>query len=115
MAEHTFVVEAKPRPKGRPRFAKGRAYTPPETVAFENAVAAAWRASGGPMFLGPVEVDIKFHADRVEVTVRELDPEAKSSLRGDVDNYIKSTLDGLNAVAFPDDKQVLTVRATKQK
>lgn len=113
MREHRFHVAAKPRPKGRPRFAKGRAYTPSETVAFENAVAAAWRASGGPLFTGPVEVELELAADGVDIVVRELDPEMKGSLRGDIDNYVKSCLDGLNGMAFVDDKQVLLLRATK--
>jgi Holliday junction resolvase RusA-like endonuclease len=111
--EHRFHVDAKPRPKGRPRFSRGRAYTPSETVAFENAVTAAWHASGGPLFTGPVEVEIVLAADGVDIVVRELDPESRSALRGDVDNYVKSCLDGLNGAAFPDDKQVFVVRASK--
>jgi Holliday junction resolvase RusA-like endonuclease len=113
VSEHRFHVPAKPRPKGRPRFARGRAYTPTETVAFENAVAAAWRNSDGPLFTGPVEVEIQLAADGVDIVVRELDPASKSTLRGDVDNYVKSCLDGLNGMAFPDDNQVLIVKASK--
>lgn len=111
--EHRFHVPVKPRTKGRPRFAKGRAYTPPETVAFEQAVAAAWRASGGPLFTGPVEVEIVLAADGVDVVVRALDPATKSVVRGDVDNHAKALLDGLNGAAFPDDVQVVTLHVSK--
>jgi Holliday junction resolvase RusA-like endonuclease len=34
-------------------------------------------------------------------------------LRGDTDNYAKSTLDGLNGIAFRDDKQVVELVARK--
>ena len=40
-------------------------------------------------------------------------PDAKTSLTFDVDNAIKATLDGLTGVAFPDDRMVYHVEATK--
>jgi Holliday junction resolvase RusA-like endonuclease len=110
-SEHTVVIPIRPRPKGRPRFARGRAYTPKETVEFEAAIGAAWQASGGPCFDGPVEVHTTFTKESVTVTIRSVD--GKSSLRGDVDNYLKGVMDGLNKVAFDDDRQVLRVEATK--
>jgi hypothetical protein len=36
-----------------------------------------------------------------------------SRLRGDIDNYIKTIMDGLNGVAWDDDKQVFHVVAEK--
>jgi Holliday junction resolvase RusA-like endonuclease len=113
VSEHRVTIDVRPRPKGRPRFSRGRAYTPPETVAFERAVGAAWVASGGPTFDGPVEVELSFTKDGIEVCVREL-PDAKSPLRGDLDNYVKAVLDGLNAVAFGDDRTVLRITAEKR-
>lgn len=113
MTEHRVVIPIKPKPKGRPRFARGRAYTPPETVAFERAVGEAWRAAGGPCLDGPVEVELIFRRDEIEVVVRALDPNRKSPLRGDIDNYVKAVMDGLNAVAFGDDRQVLRLVAVK--
>jgi Holliday junction resolvase RusA-like endonuclease len=114
VTEHRITIPIKPRPKGRPRFARGRAYTPPETVAFEHAVGVAWLESGGPCFDGPVEVELTFTKDSIEVCVRALDADRKSPLRGDVDNYAKSVLDGLNVVAFGDDRRVLRLTAEKR-
>jgi len=37
-----------------------------------------------------------------------------SKLRGDTDNYLKLLLDGLNGVAFVDDKCVMIVRGEKR-
>ena len=38
----------------------------------------------------------------------------KSPLLGDIDNYAKSILDGLNGVAFDDDKQVRYLKVVKK-
>ncbi len=46
------------------------------------------------------------------VRVRSITHE-ESKLRGDVDNYAKSILDGLNGVAFQDDKQVHILNVEK--
>ncbi len=47
-----------------------------------------------------------FHV-AVEPSTRERSP----GLRGDIDNYEKAVLDGLNGVAFVDDSQVVDWRA----
>jgi len=39
-------------------------------------------------------------------------PSAKT-LRGDLDNYVKLTLDALNEVAWDDDGQVVRINASK--
>jgi Holliday junction resolvase RusA-like endonuclease len=37
----------------------------------------------------------------------------KITLRGDIDNYVKTVLDGLNGTAWEDDIQVVEVTAVK--
>lgn len=113
MREHKIFIATQPRPKGRPRYARGRMYTPATTAEFEREVREAWERSEGPTFEGPVEVEVEFDSDCLTITVRELDPDVKSRLRGDLDNYVKSTLDGLNRVAFGDDRQVIRMSARK--
>lgn len=113
MIEHRVYIPVRPRPKGRPRYAKGRMYTPATTAEYEKAVRDAWEASDGPLIEGPLEVDLSFTEDGVEVVVRQLPLEEKTRLRGDLDNYVKSTLDGLNKTAFPDDRTVFRITARK--
>lgn len=91
-------VPGKPQPKQRPRVARGRAYTPPETVAYEEAIGWAFREQNGGTV--PLEGPL-----RVYVLVREdVRPVPR---QGDCDNYAKVALDALNKLAWNDDKQVL--------
>jgi Holliday junction resolvase RusA-like endonuclease len=48
----------------------------------------------------------------MEVTVEKYS-DGGSRLRGDVDNYLKTVMDGLNGIAWEDDKQVYAVEAEK--
>jgi crossover junction endodeoxyribonuclease RusA len=107
---YTIVVEGLPTPKGRPRMTRrGRVFTPQRTLEAEARIAAAWT---GPVYEGPVQMDCIFAREGVVVTVIPLGEE-KSSLRGDLDNYVKLLMDGLNGVAWTDDKQVMKIVAVK--
>jgi Holliday junction resolvase RusA-like endonuclease len=113
LKEHTQKYEFKPKAKQRPRMSRrGRAYTPKATHDFENAVAAGWNKRK-KFRAAPVSVSVQLGKDCFTVTVKELDIETASPLRGDIDNYIKSILDGLNGVAWDDDSQVRELQATK--
>lgn len=57
-------------------------------------------------------MSITFTKDKITINIKEII--AESSLRGDVDNYVKSIMDGLNGVAYLDDKQVLNIKAHKR-
>lgn len=61
---------------------------------------------------GPVELTMTFYADKISVTIKEIDLQSK--LRGDVDNLAKAIMDGLNGVAYNDDGQVLNLKAYKR-
>ena len=110
---HKFVIEGKPKVKGRPRFTKnGRAYTDAKTREAEQNIKDTYVESGGPIFTSPVSITVTLFNDRTEVVLEALDCEF-SSLRGDIDNYIKSILDGLHDVAFGNDKIVQQITAVK--
>lgn len=90
---------------------KGRVYTPKATHEYEDSLAVQYT---GPLYEGPIEVHIRFERDHQVVTIRELGSwENNSKLQGDLDNYIKSTLDALNGVAYTDDKLVKVLVAGK--
>lgn len=91
-----FTVAGRPVPKGRPRFGRGRVYTPAITRAWEEQVGWAYKQVGGPCHAGQVEVTLFFRA---------------STWPGDLDNLQKSVLDGLQGLAWADDRQVRVLHA----
>lgn len=113
MKKHEFRIERRPKAKGRPRATKtGHVYTDKGTRDYEAAVGEAYQSSGGPRFEGPIQVKIDVYSNYADVTIESIEVESK--LRGDLDNYIKSILDGLNKVAYLDDKQVFKIEAHKR-
>jgi crossover junction endodeoxyribonuclease RusA len=97
-----FTIPGRPTPKKRPRLGhNGRRayiYTPPETVAYEQAVGWVAKAACREPLRGPVEVRIATY-----IHGRRHAP--------DLDNVIKSILDGLNGIVFTDDRQVARIVA----
>lgn len=103
---HRVVIHIKPLSKPRPRFSRrGGVYVPEHYQGYEDAIAAAWEQSGGPKYDGPVALTCTFRKDRITVYVKNLDA-PRSKLRGDADNLAKALADGLNGVAYEDDKQI---------
>lgn len=110
----------RPVTKGRPRLTrkryggKRRAYTPHNTVQFEAKVREAWLEQhvGEEPFTTPVSVRLIIGSDWVEVDIQELDESYRPKyVQGDMDNYFKAVADGLNGVAYLDDKQIHHIEA----
>lgn len=112
MRSFTIRVDSPPKTKQRPRLGRRRkAYTPAETLEAEALIAMAWRRADGPMFDGPVSLLIEY--DKLGQTITVQEAQHTSKLRGDLDNYTKLSLDGLNGVAFKDDRQVVHLDCSK--
>ena len=92
-----IVIPGRPVPKHRPRASgaghKMYVYTPEETKRYERQVMLlAAAAAKGKTFFNDIAIDIKLYfADKKF---------------GDIDNYAKSILDGLQGTLFENDKQV---------
>lgn len=108
----TFILDAEPLGKGRPRVScrNGRpsVYTPAKTRFHEQRIHRAAQRAGVPQIPGPVRVDIAAISKRPKRLKRKKD---KSSLlfrttKPDADNVRKAVLDGLSK--FFDDKQVVS-------
>lgn len=86
---------------------RGRVYTPAKTLEYERLVASFY---DGPLLEGPVQLTAIFARHYTTVTVQTADP-ATEPLRGDLDNYLKAILDGLNGIAYKDDRQIVRLQA----
>lgn len=116
-----FIVQGKPQGKGRHRSAvtssgKLRTYTPQKTVRYEKDIAQAFRIEAGSRRL-VWPLDRVYHlrviayfpvpkswtkARKQRAYNRELHP----TVVPDGDNILKAVADGLNGLAWQDDRQV---------
>ena len=114
-----FIIPSAPVPKSRPRFNTntGRAFTDDKTRIFENIVSLAY---GARYYFDDeyIRIKMKFKFEvpksyskkkRIEALEGKIRP-----TKADIDNYIKSVLDGLNKKAFKDDRYVYAVLAEKE-
>lgn len=105
-----FVIYGKPQGKARPRFSNGHAYTPKQTAGYERQIKNAFRATGGQMIESEgVIIEIDVYYKKTAADKKKTFPTKKP----DIDNICKIVLDGLNGVAYADDKQVVSLSANK--
>lgn len=104
-----FIVYGKPTGKARPRFAKGRAYTPKPTAEYESAVRQAYILSGGTNHhSSPININITAYFRKAKTNTMSF-----PMLKPDSDNIAKIICDGLNGVAYNDDKQIISLKIEK--
>lgn len=105
-----FTVYGKVQGKARPRFTRqGRAYTPTNTVDYEEQIKQAYIAAGGTLISDTAPISICITACFKKTKTNKMD---FPTLKPDADNIAKIVCDGLNGVAYKDDKQItcLTVK-----
>ena len=113
-----FIIPGPAQAKQRPRINKktGRVYTPNATHKYEKLVKECYgdRHFFDSQYIS-VKITFKFSipksyskAEYYEALIREIRPK-----KADIDNYIKSVLDGLNGVAFTDDRYICHLEAEK--
>jgi len=114
-----FVIMGTPVAKGRPRLSRYGTYTPKMTKDYEALVIESYRSQVKNGYTEePIEIDLLFcfEIPKSYSKKRRLDIQSgkeKYTKKPDIDNLIKSILDGLNGVAFKDDNQVINVTAKK--
>ncbi len=109
----SFTCDFRAISKSRPRFSKGRTFTPQKTVAFERAVGFACNAAmaGQPMTTPcRMEVYALFQPPKSWPKWKQAAAIGKPYVcASDADNMIKAIADGLNGIAYDDDKQLAHV------
>ena len=122
--EVNFTIPGKAQAKQRPKFNRfsGRAYTPKQTVEYENWVKDCYFRSIGSIDNKPTDKPLK-----VAITMYVEIPQSKSKkqkekmltgeikpiVKPDVDNVAKSILDALNGIIYLDDKQIIKLNIEK--
>ena len=113
-----FTIPGEARGKGRPRFGQGRTYTDPKTATYEALIG--WSARQAMRGRPPIS-----EAVSVALVIMVVPPASASkarrarllagleAIRGpfDIDNIAKAVLDGMNAIAYADDRQVVRLSA----
>ena len=114
------VVDGQPVGKGRPRFSKGRTYTPIKTKNYEHLVGEAARLEMRFQGIDLTEQPVKLHI-LAQFEIPKSWPKWKRQAallgiytpgRPDIDNVAKAVLDAFNGIVYKDDSQVyeLTVK-----
>ena len=113
-----FTIHTAPVSKQRPRLGKGGCvYTPSKTKVFENIVALSYgnRPSFDDKYIR-IRLKFKFEIPKSYTKKKRLEAiEGKiRPTKGDIDNYIKAVLDGLNKKAWEDDRHIIGILAEKE-
>ena len=118
----TLAVQGVPVAKARPRVLRsGQAYTPAKSVAYERQVqlAATLAMRGHARLSGAVQATLRFDLPippswsarkRAAAITGAIAPTGKP----DLDNLLKSVLDGIRTIVIGDDAVIVDVRATKR-
>lgn len=96
-----------------------RTYDPPESRKYKKRVEQSARLVCDEPIDVPVELDVVVYREPPKSWSKKKKKEALDGLivpetRPDLDNYLKSILDGLNEVAFTDDNLVCRIVAEKR-
>ena len=116
-----IVVEGKVKSKQRPRFntRTGRAFTPKDTVSYENWIKINYQQQSNEYLEGFLKATViiyfeipKSYSKKRIQSIRE--GKEYPSTKKDIDNICKIVLDSLNGIAYKDDSQVVELVAYKR-
>lgn len=115
------IVEGRIRGKQRPRFntQSGKAFTPTDTITYENWIKCCYREQSGKWLEGAIrariEVYYKIPKSYTKKRVQAIRDGLEMPLKKpDADNVAKIVLDSLNKIAFDDDAQVVELTVIKK-
>ena len=120
-----FSVPGEPKGKGRPRVVNAggyaRAYTPEDTLVYENQVKWYYKTAAGQFKFddkAPLAVEIDAFYQIPKSTSKKkhaemMDDKVRPTKKPDLDNVAKIVCDALNGIAYHDDSAIVDLRVRK--
>ena len=116
-----FSVPGEPKGKGRPRVTRGgHAYTPKDTVMYENLVRTSFRQAYPdhiPVTDKEITAEIRAYYSMPKAskkkTTQMIEGVIRPKKKPDLDNIAKAVLDSLNGIAYKDDSQIVSLTIDK--
>ena len=116
-----FEILGQPKGKGRPRITQtGHAFTPKDTVMYENLVKLMYSSQVGNKFLeGAIKAEIIGYLSIPKSTSKKkkaemIEGKIEYTHKIDCDNLAKIILDALNKIAYHDDAQITQLYVQKK-
>lgn len=114
-----IIVPGKIKGKARPRIGKGYAYTPKDTVTYENWIKHCYIEQSNKLLEGSVKAEVRIYHEvpksyskkRISMIKDGFD---KPNKKPDIDNILKIIFDSLNGIAYKDDSQIIEIHVDKQ-
>ena len=113
MSSLKFRLEIDPRPKQRPRFGRGRTYTPKETVNYEREINLLSRPHISAPLSGPLALRLVFVYPRLKSARKSQQGRIWKATKPDASNLAKAVEDGLEGLAYLNDAQLARVEIDK--
>lgn len=121
MKQYRFTVYGEPKAKARPRVTRsGFAYTPKDTVMYENLVRTSFTEQCQPERLLEGEIEASMVAYfKIPQSVSSkkkkqmMDGKIRPVKKPDLDNIAKAILDSLNERAYRDDSCIISLTISK--
>ena len=110
--KYTLTIEGQADGKARPRFFKGRVFSPKDTHGFADKIQAQAKAVHIEKIEGPVALSVYIHRAIPKSASKKrkaLLDTTWCSAKPDIDNVFKSVMDALNGIAWNDDTQVARI------
>ena len=113
-----FTILGEPIAKARPRFSKGRTYTPSKTINYENYVKLCYQEQCKEFLEGELQMEVKVYMQIPKSASKKKSEQMEAghirpTKRPDLDNIIKGIADALNGIAYKDDSQIVRVTVEK--
>ena len=114
-----YIIEGEAVSKGRPRFTRaGHTYTPKRTRDYEKLVRDSLKLQKAELMEEPLLMKVDIYKGYLKSwTIKQREQAESGELqpfrRPDVDNYVKSILDGADGILYKDDAQIIRLEVEK--